>query len=250
MVSADSQFEHQLEVFRTEAEAGTQFFYASLAVHAVAAKNKHVYKFLNQTPLFWNTCLGALQAATFITLGRVFDTDSGQNIDKLLCLAQNNPQIFSKEALGKRKQSISTEPCEWLDEYLRGAYEPTPRDFRRIRAHVQKQRKVYDRSYRVLRNKVFAHKEVSDRAETAALFGNTNIRELERLFVFLLKLYEALWQLYFNGRKPLLRPLRYSVKRMRDLPSSAIGNTAVQERITREAERFLLSASESIRRTP
>lgn len=251
MIPPDVHFERELEVFRTEAEAGTQFFYAFLAVHAVAADHKAVYKLLNDAPLFWNTTLGALQTAAFIALGRVFDQGSAHNIDKLLRIPRDNPQIFSKAALSRRKQGDNPIPQEWLGQYIEDAYEPTAVDFRRIRAHVRRRRKIYECNYRDLRHKVFAHKEVSDRAETAALFGRTNIRELQRMFTFLGSLHEALWQLFFNGRKPVLRPVRYSVERMRDLPSPAVRRSAVQERITHEAEQFLVCASSLVQeRTP
>lgn len=243
MITPAAQFERELEVFRTESEAGTQYFYAYLAVHAVAADHESVYKLLNHAPLFWNTSLGALQTAAFIALGRVFDQNSAHNLDKVVRIAQDNAQIFSKAALGQRKQGNNPDPPEWLNEYLRDAYEPTPIDFRRIRAHIRKRRKIYENNYRELRHKVFAHKGVSNSAETAALFGKTNIRELQRMFAFLGSLHEALWQLFFNGQRPVLRPLRYSVKRMRDLPSLALREKTVQERITREAEQFLLRAA-------
>jgi hypothetical protein len=242
-MTPDTQFERELEVFRTEAEAATQFFYAFLTVHAVAADHEPVYKLLNQAPLFWNKCLGALQTAAHITLGRVFDQGSAHNLGKVLRIAQDNLQIFSKEALGRRKQGNNPEPPEWLEESLRDVYVPTPMDFRRIRAQIKKRRTIYDRSYEQLRHKLFAHKEVSDQSGVSELFGKTNIRELQLLLGFLRSLHEALWQLFFNGRKPVLRPVRYSVRQMRILPSAAARHKEVQEEITHETEQFLLSAS-------
>ena len=240
MTTTDAQFESELEVFRSEVQAGTQCFYAYLAVHAVAADHKSVHRLLNQAPLFWNTCLGALQTAAFVALGRVFDQDPrSHNLDRLLRIAQENPKMFSKEALARRKQGANPEPPEWLDNYLQDAYVPTKSDFLRIRAHVTKKRKIYDKCYRHLRNKVFAHKEVTEQEEVSALFARTNIRELQRLFTFLDSLHGALWQLFINGQKPVLRPLRYSVKQMRALPSPAERRNSVQERITFEAEQFL-----------
>ena len=243
MTTPEAEFERELEVFRTESEAGTQFFYADLAVHAVAAGHKSVYQLLNQAPLFWNTISGALQTAALIALGRVFDQRSAHNLDRVLRIAQDNRQIFSKAALGRRKQGKNSAQPKWLEEYLRDTYEPTPMDFRRIRTHIRKRRKIYENNYRDLRHKWFAHKEVSEQAEITALFDKTNIRELQQLFAFLGSLHEALWQLFFNGRKPVLRPVRYSVKRMRDLPSPATRRNTVQEQITHEAEQFLVPAS-------
>ena len=227
MTSPEAQFERELEVFRTEAETAIQFFYAYLTVHAVAKDHEPVRRLLNTAPLFWNTNLGALQTAAFMALGRVFDQDSRHNLDQLLRIAQNNRSIFSKASLGARKQGTSSTSPDWLAEYLRDAYVPTPADFRRLRAHVRKHRRVYEANYRDLRHRLFAHKEVSARAGINALFAKTNIRELQKMLAFLGSLYEALWQLFFNGRKPVLRP----------------SPPAMQERITREAEQFLRSVA-------
>jgi AbiU2 len=239
MSTPDVDFENELETFRHEAEGCTQYFYSYLAVHAVARDARSVYQVLNQAPLFWNTTLSALQAATFIVLGRIFDQRSPHNIDRALGIAQRNPEIFFRSALGARRQGRSETRPDWLEEYVRRVYEPTAADFRRLRAHVQKRRKIYEANYRDLRHKIFAHKALTDQVAIAALFAKTNIRELQHMLVFLNSLHDALWQLYFNGRKPALRPRRYSVKRIRDLPSPDWKRKGVQERITHEAEAFL-----------
>src|SRR5208282_2601524 len=138
MKSQDLMFVHELEVFRKEAEASIQFLYAFFAVHAVAADHESVHKLLNQAPLFWNTSLGALQTAAFVALGRVFDQTSRHNVDVLIRKAQQHPEIFSKTALARRKQGTNPTPPEWLDNFLSNVYEPTPQDFRRLRAHVDR----------------------------------------------------------------------------------------------------------------
>ncbi len=242
-LTPEKQFERELEVFRTEAEGAAQFFYAYLAVHAVAADHRPVHRLLNTAALFWNTNLAALQTAAFITLGRIFDQNSTHNVDRLLKIAQDNPTIFSKAALGLRKQGTASTPPDWLPEYLRAAHVPVPADFRRLRAHVRKHRKLYEGKYRELRHKFFAHKEVGERPAVDALFAKTNIREVQRMLAFLGSLYEALWQLFFNGRKPVLHPRRYSVKRIRKFPSPPERITAVQERITHDTESFLRHAA-------
>jgi hypothetical protein len=243
MADPAADFEQELEVLRTEAEAAAQFFYSYLTVHAVVADHQPVHRLLNRSALFWNTVLAGLQTSTFIVLGRILDQNSAHNVDRVLRIAQDHPDIFSKAALAKRKQgNLKTAP-DWLPEYLEDAYVPKAADFRRLRAHVQRQRKIYNEKYRDLRRKVFAHKEVTDPAALKALFGKTNIRELQWLLVFFSRLYDALWQLLFNGRKPTLRPRRYSLKRMRDRPSPPEIVTSAHERITHEAERFLTAAA-------
>ena len=250
MKNAGQEFERELEIFRAEAEGSSQFFYGYLAVHAAAARNKRIYALLNRTPLFWNTCLGALQAAHLVALGRVFDQGSNHNVDALIRLAQKNADIFSKTELGRRKQGHNASPPAWLGGYLAAAYEPTPADFRRLRAEVKKWRRIYEDKYRDLRHKVFAHRALSQETESAALWQKTNIRELEKLHAFLISLHECLQELYFNGRKPVLRRRRYSLRRMMRLRPQQGGSGAVADAITRQARQFLLSASRAAESKP
>lgn len=133
------------------------------------------------------------------------------------------------------------EPPEWLDGFLTDVYEPVAADFRRLCGHVKRRRRLYEDNYRDVRRKVFAHKEVADEAGVAALFQKGTVRELQQLYAFLGSLHDALWQLFNNGRKPLLRPQRYSVRQIRNVP--APHNNEVQERILHEAERFLTTAT-------
>ena len=233
-------FEAQLELFRTEAESAIQFFYAWDAVHAVAAKDKAVFRLLNQAPLFWNTNLGALQASTLAALGRVFDPDpKNHSVTRLLSFAHANLGIFSKASLAARKRKSSANADEWLTEYLQTAYEPNSDDFRRLKRHVSARRKTYEANYRPLRHKVFAHRGVATRVEVGELFAKTNIREMQQLLVFLGRLHEVLWQLYFNGRKPTLVPARFSVKRILEQPSPNAKYGKLQERLVHETKSFL-----------
>jgi hypothetical protein len=178
----------------------------------------------------------------------VFDQQSKHNVDRLLKIAQSNMAIFSKESLAGRKRRGSANADEWLEEYLRDVYVPNVDDFRRLRHHVAKRRRIYEDNYRALRHQVFAHKEISAKADVQALFGKTNVRELQQLLIFLRRLHEALWQLYHNGRKPTLRPDRYSVKRIREQPSPEHRGRALQERLTHEIEAFLRTAAKGAHR--
>ena len=119
-----------------------------------------MYRLLNRAPLFWNTNLGALQTGSFIILGRIFDQTSKHNVDRLLKIGQSNVAIFSKAALGVRKQRADPGAAAWLRAYLKDVYAPTPRDFRHFRSLVRKHRATYQAKYRDLRHKLFAHKDL------------------------------------------------------------------------------------------
>lgn len=238
MTEIEKKFIHELEVFRTEAQSGIQFFYAYLGINSVIGESNKALNAVNKTPLFWKTNIGALQTAFFITLGRIFDKSSTHNIDSLLRLALSHKEIFSKSALAERKRRDNPNADEWLDEYLRNAYEPTQKDFQRLEQHVEKYRNIYNRNYRKIRNMVYAHKVLSKESEAQKLFKITNIRELEIIIVFLNKLYEALWQLLFNGIKPILRPMPYSVRSMKKKKLRDWQMRTVQQMIVNETQEF------------
>ena len=179
-MTPEQKFENELEIFRTETQTAVQFFYAYLTIHAVARDRPAVHRLLNRAPLFWNTNLGALQTGSFIVLGRIFDQTSRHNVDRLLKIGQTNLGIFSKAALGARKQRADPGAAAWLGAYLKDAYAPMPKDFRHLRSLVRKHRATYEAKYRDLRHKLFAHKEVSNPADVSALFAKTNVRELQR----------------------------------------------------------------------
>lgn len=239
MKSIDDEFSRELEIFRGEAEAGAQFFYSYLAVHELAKRDRRVFRLLDENALFWNTTLGGLQTGAIMALGRIFDHRSPHNLITLVRLASQHRGMFSKTALGKRKQGTERQPPEWLSEYLRLAYEPKATDFRRLADHVKKYRRVYDNKYHDLRNQLYAHKQAAGPAAVAALVRNTSIREMQRLFTFLLQLHQAFQELFVNGRKPILRPFRYSAQRISKRPSRTIPGDSVHERIAMQAERAL-----------
>lgn len=238
MKEKENIFTRELEVFRVEAHLAIQFFYAYEAINDVLKGNKRALDLVNESPLFWQTISDALQTSFFITVGRIFDQGSMHNVDKLLGVAQDQSVIFSASALEARKRKGSANAEEWIVEYMKDVHIPTADDFRRLRRHVSNYRKIYESRYRVLRNKVYAHKELSNPEDVKTLYAKTNIRELQKLSTFLNRLSEALWELFQDGRKPILRPMKYSVVRMRkaEIPEWQI--TDVQERMVDETEKF------------
>lgn len=242
MSTSERQFEDELELFRTEAESAVQYFYAHLAIHEVARRRRDVFDLLNANAMFWMTVSGALQTAAFIAIGRIFDQDTPHNLDRLLKYAQGNIAMFSKAALGKRKQGTAAERPVWLDEYLQRVAEPSRTYFRRLRAKTREFRRIYESSYRPLRHKVYAHRAALNQAEVDRIVARTNIAEFERLFLFLLFVHDSLSDLLLNGRGTRRRRRRGLVKqsgRLR-IPRTSLGS--VHERMIRDAEKALVRA--------
>jgi hypothetical protein len=242
-IDPENEFQHELEVFGNEVDEAIQCFYAEQTIHNVARDNTNVYHALNRNAAFWTITSRALQSNALIVLSRIFDKNSQTHgVRRLLELAAKHPDIFSKVALEKRKRPHAG---EWTDEFMRTACIPTSRDFPRLQGHVDRQRVIYNGQYKALRDKFFAHKQ---RMDTTAAFAGASIPRLERLLTFLDRLHDALWHLFWNGIKPVLRPARYSSRSILKVPKHLQRNRPAQEWITRETGKFLKYVSTSYER--
>ena len=206
----------QLNNFRHEAYVSAQYLYSDMAVQHAASKSDRLLNRLNMTPTFWLAHGAACQTAAYVCLGRVFDTKSRFNVDELLNAFEANLDVFGRKALAERKRDGSPEEPEWLEGYLQRAHYPTQRDVARLRAKVAEYRALYDRAVKPARHKYIAHREKEEHLEVQTLFAGGRVKELWRLVTFLYSLYNALWEQYHNGRRPVLRPRRYSVKTIYD----------------------------------
>ncbi len=238
MKNKEDIFLSELEVFRTEIEQAIQFFYTRNAMNAVLAKNKSLLAIVNRTPRFWITTDNALHTAFFIVLGRIFDNSSRHNIDQLLCIAQEQIEIFSKDALTIRTRASARNSDDVIDEFMEQAYIPTHDDFSKLMKHVAKYRNIYDNAYRDIRNKVIAHKVLSNPEKVYKLYAGTKIKEVEKLLRFLNQLYHALWHLFYNGMKPVLKNMKYSAKRMSQTELSQWVSTYEQEHAVDDTVKF------------
>jgi hypothetical protein len=239
----EAKFKRHLEIFRTEAQSGAQCLYAFLAIKSAISENRRFLNAVNDTPLYWKTSLASLQSSFFIILGRVFDRSSKHNVFKLLDLADRNRQVFSLDALAARKSAASTNADEWLPEYLLTAHVPNDVDFRRLRTRAKHYEKIYLSSYKKIRNRIYAHKEIVDSVRVQTLFSKTKVRELENMFIYLVKLHECLWNLLENGHEPKLRAMPYAIRSIRRKKVPAYHISHVQQQIVSESVEMLRALS-------
>lgn len=239
---AEAAFEQELEIFRKEEETAQQHFFAYLSVREHAASDIEVLRAMNTAALFWLTTHHALLVSTFIALGRIFDQNSAHNIDSLMALASKNLSAFSKPALAKRKEKAGLTKGE-VAAYVSDAFEPTTGDFRALRKEIKAQRVIYEARYRDIRDKVFAHNEIFDLDVANQLLANTRVDEMKALFGFLHALYEALWQLFQNGRKLGLNARAFVLP-----PSSMAGAQMLPgEKVFREGQRVLAHVMQGLK---
>jgi hypothetical protein len=227
-------FEEELEVFRTEEESAQQHFFAFLSVRTLASSNEGVLKNMNSTPLFWRTTHHAMLLAAFVTLGRIFDQDakSDHNIDKLMRVTNDSLHLLTKSGLATRRiASGSMTPAE-ANRYASNAYDMTVQDVRGLRKQVAHWRRLYEDKYRDVRHFVFAHKKAQSTVEQ--VLARTNIEEVKQLFGFLAGLYQALDQLYINGRRPVVQVRTFEL-----LPNSRASSMSPGERVFAEGHEVL-----------
>ncbi len=215
MLSSEEKFLKELNVFRNEVMLASKFLYTELAIRNIANENKKVLRALNCSPTFWNTILSALQNSTFVTFGRIFDNNSKNSINTLFKFTQGNRDIFTKESFKNRwiKNSDRSKIDHWLPEYLKKVYVPTTNDLLEFGKFIDKQKEIYKEFYRPIRNQ-FGHKILNTNEDVKVLFDKIKVNELEKFCTRLESIHEALWQLYHNGRGPLLpiKQGRYSTK--------------------------------------
>jgi len=214
----EDDFSNELEVFGKEVELCMRYFYAYRAINDVLGDDTKALNIINRTPELWNTISYALEASFFIALTRIFDRKSKtHNVGRLLQIANSNIDIFSAKALEARTRKSSANANEWIGEFMRDIYVPISKDFQRLEKYIEKYRNI-SKTYITIRHNLFGHRQQLNLNGIHELYAKTNILEIEKLLVFLKRLYDSLLILFHNGRKPLLRPMRFSIKTIRKKP--------------------------------
>lgn len=195
-----------------------RFFYAYRAINDVLGDDEKALNIISRTPEIWDTISFALEASFFIALTRIFDEKpKTHNVGRLLQIAKSNIDIFSAKALETRKRKSSANAHEWINENMREIYVPNNNDFKRLEKYVEKYRNI-SKNYIIIRHNIFGHRQRLNFNAIHGLYSRTNFTEIERLLVFLKRLHDSLLSLFHDGRKPLLRPMRFSIKTIRKKP--------------------------------
>lgn len=240
----DHSFERQLANLDRESTAIANYVYAEMAIQHAASQSRTLLSRLNRTPTFWITCTAALQSAAYIAIGRVFDLKSPYNVEALMVAMEKNLSLFGREALAERKRDGKTVDPPWLQNYLNEAYYPKRADIARIRKHIANYRVLYERAFMPVRHQYLAHRQAHGSERVQKLFGKGKVNELWRLCTFLLRLHSALSNLLHNGSKPILRPIRYSVRVMYDSPGQRTGAHEYVIRDIKKLMRFIETAND------
>ena len=218
------EFWGNFEILRDKVNTAIECFYTYIEIHNYASEDKNIHLKLNQHPTFWNITLYSLQSGFFMTLGKIFDDGPNTlSIHKLLTDCVEHPEYFSRPALASRKIAIGLSPSD-AQKYVASTYEPTTAGLGLFKKCLSPYRKSFESVYKQIRNLIFGHIILKDKADINKLFSQTNIGEIERMLHFLYDLLENIWQLYQNGQKSSLGSRKYDYKeRVKETTRSLIG---------------------------
>ena len=226
----EQEFLERLDRFHDDAVAAARFTFLHLAFRYRSSRTPPLVERLDVDAGFWNSTLHAVQLASAIAIGRVFDDGrDARSARYLLDYASDYYRIFSRQALAARKGS----------EYASDAYEPTQAYFNALKSELAQHAAVFNQTIGPLRHKAFAHSARISHDQIESLFGSVRIEEYQRLAVFGVRLHHALFDSYHNGHAPVLAEVRCDVA---DIAARTIGNREIAtepEYVVKETLAFL-----------
>jgi hypothetical protein len=195
--------ERAFKEYRREVTAAYWSFFTWKGINNIASDNEQIYKAIHCNHLTWNAILWSLQTTFHIALGRLFDSDGDAfSADRFLRFCIDNIDEFDATSLQKRKiaESGGTVSADELNDLMGGAYAPTIEDFQRLRGELTKRRRLYEKTYRPIRHKVYAHKQIDTLDNIGELFSKTNIDHIEDFLWIMYQIETVVYNLFHFGK--------------------------------------------------
>lgn len=212
----ESDYWKEVQLLSGEIENTISVFDTYEEINRLAVEDPQILKTLNKEPLFWNVQSYSLQTTLLIVLGRIFDTSKdSHSIHGVVNATVGNIKFFSKLALEERKiKANGGKRPDWLDGYVANAWEPrNSKDLRHLKKTLCPYSKVFEKVYRPIRNKIFAHKITTDDTAVSELFRETSREQLGNILDVLHGLITAIEDLYLNGHRPELGKRTQGIQR-------------------------------------
>ncbi len=244
----ENSFLKELNFFRNETESLVRYVYSHGALNDVILNNKSVRKAVNNNPAFWNSVLYSFTDAMFIALGRIFDEENKEGkkstIHTFFRSIDSNKVIFTKQAFSKRWEASHQNMLDYKDKYMLDVYEMKVEDWRKFRKLKSSLASDYKKFYRPIRDSI-AHRLLTDNDEIRLVMGKVQVRDMEKFCTKLRNLHEALWQLYHNGRGPIvpLKTGRYSSKGFVNKKFEPYHPGPITYQYTQDAKKALITLS-------
>ena len=196
--------EDYLREYTDEVAILTQSYFVWKLLNQHIQSNPDLFKVLNENSSTWSVILHSLQVTTFMSLGRIFDTDGNAfSINRLISYCAENVEQFNKAELEKRLGQ------RWKGEgfpamysnLVRDAYEPEASDFNRLKSEKETQKTIFKSKFQPIRHKVMAHKEFSAIGSVSELMSQVTFEQLEGVISYCNKLKAVISIQYQEGKK-------------------------------------------------
>lgn len=176
------------------------------------AEDPEILKCMNRNPLSWIFIRHSMMVSLIMTLGRIFDTDGDAiSVDDLINSCISDIHLFSKSCLRERKLKEHN-AIDWIDDYMESIYEPTAIDFQKLKPCIRNHRDVFNKFYKPIRHKIFAHTDRKIVQQVDDLWRETKSANMEDMLSFLEDLKSTVQQAYLNGRRPVLSGKKFDEK--------------------------------------
>jgi len=209
-----NEYKEQYRVFESEVLLGLKNIISHYALSVYLKEKNNVLKAI---PSYWKYTLHNLTTLSFLTLGRIFGTDSKYTIDTFFNSLGQNIDYFSFENVLSRKENELDRVQYFKDQDKLSEFNRV--DYRSLKSCKKKLQKKYKNTFRELRHKIVAHREVLI-ADELPNDGEFKYIELLELYIELYNIKNELWQREHNGRsssKLTFEILEEQVKQARDV---------------------------------
>ena len=214
LTSAEQKFEDILATLSEHIAQASQFWFAGSTINE-SSKQPKVVNAIQLTPGFWVCARRALEDQAIVAVGKIFGHRGANptNLDRFFeVLRSSRSTVFSKAALAARKRRMASLSDKHFADFMRSARAITEQDINRLHTISKRHRRTYETQFAAIRNRHIAHFDLMTAAERNEMFAKTHIPDLEKLIAFLNQFREAVRGMYYDGRKPVLRRMRWSVR--------------------------------------
>jgi hypothetical protein len=214
----ESEYLVLMNMVVAEVDASFTLYHGLDELERLTKHDKKILAHVMANAEFWQPYRAVMQFTMIMTLAKIFDKASDAfTIQKLIAATIANPQFFSRDALAARRTTTGPKP-EWLDDFIARAWEPRNASaLRFLKQELNPHVTEFQRIYTLIRDKIYAHRLITDEQAGNDLFPQTNAKELGRTVQFLYQLVRAIRDLYNNGTKPAPeeQPFEHDEKRDR-----------------------------------
>jgi hypothetical protein len=202
----------EINNFRIIIESSLRFLYSLIAFHEALANEEYVSA-MNKNANFWRLFEASMLSSVFISIRRLYENESDSlNFQNFIRNCSSNLEEFNLQNVKNRKIISGALSIEEAERYIIGKYEPSKEDFAKLAKHVKNQSTNMKGAYINVASKVYAHAIHFTHSEALKPNQALNLYEIEKALLSVWHVYEQIWRLYENGRKPEYNESKYQYK--------------------------------------